>query len=71
MRLITTDTYMPYIDAIFAEYSEIINPISNGKYGRPRQPFRVLKPRLTYERVKNILREGGSIKLILKSSLGL
>lgn len=63
MRLITTDKYMPYIEAIFAEYSEIINPVSTGKPGRPRKSFRVPKPGLTYAMVKKHLKRGRIYKV--------
>lgn len=58
MRLITTDMYMPYKDAILAEYCEVINPVPTGKPGRPKKPYRVPKAGLNYAMVKKRLKKG-------------
>ena len=58
MRLITTDKYMPYKEAILTECCEIINPVPTGKPGRPRKPYRIPKPGLNYAMVKKHLKKG-------------
>lgn len=63
MRLITTDMYKPYIEAILLEYGELISPKSTGKRGRPRKPHRVPKQGLTYAIVKKHLNRGKIAKV--------
>ena len=45
MRLITTYKYMPYVEAIFAEYSEIINPYFNWQTWSAEEIFSSTKTR--------------------------
>jgi IS1 family transposase len=63
MRLITTDMYKPYIEAILTEYGIIISPTSTGKRGRPRKPHRIPKPGLNYAMVKKHLKRGKIVKV--------
>ena len=58
MRLITTDKYLPYKDAILTEYSEIVCLTATGKPGRPRKPFRIPLSGLNYAMVKKHLKKG-------------
>ena len=49
--LITSDEYAPYARAVGEQYSEVVTPERTGKRGRPRRPFSVPVPELTYATV--------------------
>ena len=51
MRLITSDEYPVYADAIRATYGRIVTPPRTGRPGRPRQPYTELPPEVTYAAV--------------------
>ena len=51
MRLITSDEYPAYPDAIRAAYGRVVVPPRTGRPGRPRQPYTALPPALTYATV--------------------
>lgn len=59
MRLITTDMYAPYIDAILEAYGALVLPSPTGKRGRPKKPYIVPIPGLTYAMIKKTLKKGG------------
>lgn len=44
MRLITSDEYPVYVDAIRETYGQVVTPPRTGRPGRPRQPYTVLPP---------------------------
>jgi len=51
MRLITSDEYPVYADAIRATYGHVVTPPRTGRPGRPRQPYTELPPEVTYATV--------------------
>jgi len=51
MRLITSDEYPVYVDAIRETYGQVVTPPRTGRPGRPRQPYSALPPALTYATV--------------------
>jgi IS1 family transposase len=51
MRLITSDEYPVYADAIRGTYGQVVTPPRTGRPGRPRQPYTVLPPAVTYATV--------------------
>jgi hypothetical protein len=51
MRLMTSDEYAAYPEAIRAAYGQLVVPPRTGRPGRPRNPFTVLPPALTYATV--------------------
>src|SRR4051794_10199871 len=51
MNLMTSDDYPAYETAILRAYGETVTPPRTGKRGRPRAPYRVPPPGLTYAAV--------------------
>ena len=51
MRLMTSDEYPVYPEAIRGAYGHRVTPPRTGRRGRPRQPYTVLPPALTYATV--------------------
>ena len=51
MRLITSDEYPAYADAIRAAYGRVVVPPRTGRPGRPRKPYTDLPPGVTYATV--------------------
>jgi IS1 family transposase len=51
MRLMTSDEYPVYAEAIRATYGQVVTPPRTGRRGRPRQPYTVIPPDLTYATV--------------------
>jgi len=51
MRLITSDEYAAYPEAIRAAYGHVVVPPRTGRPGRPRQPYTELPAALTYATV--------------------
>ena len=51
MRLITSDEYPAYPDAIRAAYGRVVVPPRTGRPGRPRNPYTELPPEVTYATV--------------------
>lgn len=58
MRLITTDKYMPYKEAIRIGYGRLVNPERTGKRGRPKKPYWEVPSGLIYAMVKKTLSRG-------------
>jgi hypothetical protein len=52
MRLITTDKYMPYNEAIRVGYSRLVNPERTDQRGRPKKPYWEVPSVLVYAMVK-------------------
>jgi IS1 family transposase len=74
-RLITTDEYAPYETEILAAYGQEITPPPTGRPGRPREPYPVPPPELTYATVHKT-RENGRVvhidyRLIFGTALAL
>ena len=51
MRLVTSDEYAAYPDALRAAYGQVVVPPRTGRPGRPRRPYAVVPPELTYATV--------------------
>lgn len=51
MRLMTSDDYPVYAAAIRQTYGQEVTPPRTGRRGRPRQPYQVVPPELTYATV--------------------
>jgi hypothetical protein len=51
MRLMTSDEYPVYADAIRAAYGRAVTPPRTGRRGRPRKPYTTVPPALTYATV--------------------
>ncbi|MDY3557431.1 hypothetical protein R5W24_006622, partial [Gemmata sp. JC717] len=51
LRLITTDEYPVYESAIRATYGRLVTPPRTGRPGRPRNPYTVVPPEVTYATV--------------------
>ena len=51
MRLMTSDEYPVYADALRATYGRVVTPPRTGRPGRPRQPYTELPPEVTYATV--------------------
>ena len=64
MRLITTDKYMPYKEAIRIGYGRLVNPEKTGKRGRPKKPYWEVPSGLIYAMVKKSLSRGRAKKSI-------
>lgn len=58
MRLITTDKYLSYKDAILVGYGKMVNPERTGKRGRPNKPYLEAPSGLVYAMVKKHLSKG-------------
>lgn len=69
MRLITTDKYLPYKDAILVGYGRMVNPERTGKRRHPKKPYWEVPSGLVYAIVKNIFPKEESVKLRENSSL--
>lgn len=63
MRLITTDKYMPYIEAIRVGYGKLVNPERTGKRGRPKKPYLEVPSGLVYAMAKKHLSRGKICKV--------
>ncbi|MDY3557940.1 hypothetical protein R5W23_006277 [Gemmata sp. JC673] len=51
MRLITSDEYPVYETAVRATYGRVVTPPRTGRPGRPRNPYTVIPPAVTYATV--------------------
>lgn len=54
MRLMTSDEYPVYATAIRATYGQVVTPPRTGRRGRPRDPYTVLPPGVTYATVHKV-----------------
>ena len=60
MRLMTSDEYPVYPEAIRQAYGQVVTPPRTGRPGRPRQPYKVIPPEITYATVHKE-RENGRV----------
>jgi IS1 family transposase len=60
MRLMTSDEYPAYEEAIRAAYGRVVVPPRTGRPGRPRSPYTVVPPTVTYATVHKE-RENGRV----------
>ena len=51
MRLMTSDEYPVYASAIRETYGRVVTPPRTGRPGRPRKPYTVVPPEVTYATV--------------------
>jgi IS1 family transposase len=51
MRLMTSDEYPVYAAAIRETYGQVVTPPRTGRRGRPRKPYLVVPPEVTYATV--------------------
>ena len=63
MNLMTSDDYPAYETAILRAYGETITPPRTGKPGRPRAPYRVPPPGLTYATVTKRREKGRVVEV--------
>ena len=68
MRLMTSDEYPVYEEAIRAAYGHVVVPPRTGRPGRPRNPYTVVPPAVTYatvhkEKEKNRVRVSTRVAL--------
>lgn len=54
MRLMTSDEYPVYATAIRQTYGQVVTPPRTGLRGRPRQPYMVMPPEVTYATVHKV-----------------
>jgi IS1 family transposase len=54
MRLMTSDEYAVYPTAILATYGQVVTPPRTGLRGRPRKPYTVMPPEVTYATVHKV-----------------
>jgi IS1 family transposase len=60
MRLMTSDEYPAYVDAIRSTYGTTVVPERTGRPGRPRKPYTVMPPEVTYATIHKH-REGNRV----------
>ncbi len=54
MRLMTSDEYPVYESALRAVYGQVVTPPRTGRRGRPRKPYTVMPPAVTYATVHKV-----------------
>jgi IS1 family transposase len=62
-RLITSDEYPVYADAIRTAYGRVVTPPRTGKPGRPRSPYRELPTEVTYATVHKHKENGRVVRV--------
>ena len=70
MNLITTDGYPAYEPAILDAYGTTVTPPRTGKRGRPKAPYKVPPPALTYAVVEKVREKGRVVKIITRVVFG-
>jgi IS1 family transposase len=70
MDLITTDGYPAYQEAILNAYGETITPPRTGKRGRPRAPYKVAPPGLTFAVVEKTREKGRVVSIATRVVFG-
>jgi hypothetical protein len=70
MRLITSDEYPVYVDAIRATYGRTVTPPRTGRPGRPRQPYTELPPEVTYATVHKERSQNRVVRVSLRVVFG-
>ena len=69
-RLMTSDDYKPYKEAILKAFGEEKTPCRTGKRGRPRSPHYVLPPDLVYATVCKQRVKGRVNKIVVRTVFG-
>jgi IS1 family transposase len=70
MDLMTTDGYPAYETAILEAYGQTVTPPRTGKPGRPRAPYKVPPPGLTYAVVEKTREKGRVVKVVTRVVFG-
>ena len=69
-RLITTDEYAPYQQAILDAFGEKITPPRTGKPGRPKAPYKIAPPDLNYATVHKKRQKGRVVDITFNVVFG-
>ena len=69
-RLITTDEYAPYKQAILDAFGQTITPPRTGKPGRPKAPYKIVGPDLTYATVHKKRKNGRVVDITFNVVFG-
>lgn len=70
MRLITSDEYPAYPDAIRAAYGRVVVPPRTGRPGRPRKPHTVIPSEVTYATVHKHRKNGRVVRVSTRVVFG-
>jgi IS1 family transposase len=70
MRLMTSDEYPAYTDAIRAAYGTTVVPPRTGRPGRPRQPYTAVLPGVTYATVHKHRENGRVVRVSTRVVFG-
>lgn len=70
LRLMTSDEYPVYAEAIRQTYGQEVTPPRTGRPGRPRKPFQVLPPEVTYATVHKERENNRVVKVSLRVVFG-
>ena len=70
MRLMTSDEYPAYPDAIRAAYGTTVTPPRTGRPGRPRKPYTALPPGLRYATVHKERANGRVVRVSTRVVFG-
>jgi IS1 family transposase len=70
MDLITTDGYPAYEEAILNAYGETVTTPRTGRPGRPRAPYKVPPPGLTYAVVEKTREKGRVVQVVTRVVFG-
>jgi hypothetical protein len=70
MNLITTDGYPASEGAILEAYGQTVTPPRTGKPGRPRSPYKVAPPGLTYAVVEKTRQKGRVVAVVTRVVFG-
>ena len=70
MRLITSDEYPAYADAIRDAYGQRVVPPRTGRPGRPRNPYAVVPPGVTYATVHKHRENGRGVRVSTRVVFG-
>lgn len=70
MRLITSDEYPAYTDAIRDAYGQRVTPPRTGRPGRPRKPYTVVPPAVTYATVHKHREDGRVVRVSTRVVFG-
>lgn len=70
MRLVTSDEYPAYTDAIREAYGQRVVPPRTGRPGRPRKPYTVVPPAVTYATVHKHREDGRVVRVSTRVVFG-
>ena len=70
MRLMTSDEYPAYTDAIRDAYGQRVVPPRTGRPGRPRNPYTVIPPAVTYATVHKHRQNGRVVRVSTRVVFG-